>query len=129
MTINTLLAFTLPMILTASAFGQTIYKCPSPTPGAPPIIQQMPCTPAGGGETMQVKPLQSTGSTLEINEQGREYMTSNKERWEKQATDEKAERERQQALAAEHRKARAAEEQAAAQRATARAIWATGRRW
>jgi hypothetical protein len=82
-----------------------------------------------GGETMQVKPLQSTGSTLEINEQGREYMTGNKERWEKQATDEKAERERQQALAAEHRKARAAEEQAAAQRDTARAIWATGRRW
>ena len=38
-------------VLSAPTFGQTIYKCPSATPGAPPIIQQMPCSPQGGGET------------------------------------------------------------------------------
>ena len=38
----------------AQALGQTIYKCPPATPGAPPVIQQMPCSPTGGGETITV---------------------------------------------------------------------------
>ena len=117
------------LIVASPAHGQTVYKCPPATPGAPPVLQQMPCSPAGGGERMQVKPLQSTGATLEINAQGQEYMAGNAERWKAQAEADKRQEERDEDLYVEHRKARAAEEQAAAQRATARAIWATGRRW
>jgi hypothetical protein len=48
-------------LLAAPAWGQSIYKCPSPTPNAPPVIQQMPCSPTGGGETITVKPLPVMG--------------------------------------------------------------------
>lgn len=40
-------------LFAAPAFGQSVYKCPSATPGAPPVIQQMPCSPTGGGEKQQ----------------------------------------------------------------------------
>jgi hypothetical protein len=102
------------LTIAAPAIGQTqtMYKCQN----AAGVItyQQTPC--AGGGAAVPVKAILTTGSTLEINEQGREYMAGNKERWEKQAAEDKAERERQETLAAEHRKAAAAEEQAAALR-------------
>jgi hypothetical protein len=121
--------FLLSLLITAPAFGQSMYKCPSPTPGAPAVYQQMPCSPTGGGEAVTVKPIRTTGTDARISEQGQAYMQDNKERWTAQREAEIAENQRQEALAAEHRKAKAAEDQAAAQRATARAIWATGRRW
>jgi hypothetical protein len=110
------------VLLAAPVFGQSIYKCPPKTPGDQPVIQQMPCSPTGGGETMNVKPLKSTGSTLEINEQGKQLMEENNKRWAAQAEAAKKERERQEALAVERRKAEATEDQARAQRATANAI-------
>lgn len=114
-------------LVASAATGQTVYKCPSNAPGDAPILQQMPCTPTGGGETMTVKPLKSTGATLEINEQGKQFMEGNRKRWAAQAAAAKQERERQEALAVERRKAAATEAQARAQRATAAAIWATRR--
>lgn len=50
-----LLVTALLLSVMAPAFGQSFYKCPSLTPGAPPVIQQMPCSPTGGGETITVK--------------------------------------------------------------------------
>lgn len=41
--------------------GQSFYKCPSPTPGAPPVIQQMPCSVTGGGEQIKVAPHTPSG--------------------------------------------------------------------
>ena len=38
------------------AMGQSFYKCPSPKAGAPPTIQQMPCSVTGGGEQIKVAP-------------------------------------------------------------------------
>lgn len=114
-------------LLAAPAFGQTMYKCPNPAGVI--TFQQTPCTPTGGGEAVPVKAIPTTGSTLELNDQGHDYMTDNAERWKAQAEAEKRQEERDEDLRVERRKARAAEEQAAAQRATARAIWATGRRW
>lgn len=73
-------------LIALPAFGQTMYKCPPTIPGGTPVFQQMPCSPTGGGEAMEAKPIKSTGTTLEINEQGQEYMKSNKERWEAQTT-------------------------------------------
>lgn len=117
----------LALLLTAPAFGQTMYKCPSPTPSAPAIYQQMPCTPQGGGETMSVKTIPAgTGSGL--SDTAKEYMADRDKYWNDKAKAQAEEDKRQDALEAEHRKAKAAEDQAAAQRATARAIWATGRR-
>ena len=59
-----LVHWTLLVGLTApAALGQTIYKCPPATPGSPPVIQQMPCSPTGGGETITVHaPKTSTGT-------------------------------------------------------------------
>ncbi|HRF61667.1 MAG TPA: hypothetical protein P5260_02720 [Candidatus Competibacter sp.] len=119
----------IPIVLFASpAFGQTIYKCPSTTPGAPPVIQQMPCSPTGGGEAVNVKPI-PTGTGSGLSEQGIQYLQERDKYRVEEAKANKAENDRQDALAAEHRKARAAEEQAAAQRETAAAIWATGQRY
>ena len=120
----------IPIILLACpAFGQTIYKCPSPTPGAPPVIQQMPCSPTGGGETATVKPINTTGSTLEISEPGQKYMKGNEERWTAQAEADEKERQRQEALNVERAKAKAAAAQAAAQYETANAIRAMRQRY
>lgn len=116
------------LLLTTPAFGQSMYKCPSPQPGAPAIYQQMPCSPQGGGEVVTVNPIRTTGADARINEQGQAYMQDNKERWTSQREAEIAEAKRQEALGVERDKVKAAEEQAAAQRATARAIWATRRR-
>ncbi|MCO5763775.1 MAG: DUF4124 domain-containing protein [Chromatiaceae bacterium] len=113
-------------LLAAPAFGQTMYKCPNPAGVL--TYQQTPCTPTGGGEPVPVKAIPTTGATLELNAQGHAYMASNAERWKAQAEADKRQEERDEDLRVELRKARAAEEQAAAQRATARAIWATGRR-
>lgn len=49
-------------MLSMPAFGQSMYKCPSPTPGAPAIYQQMPCSPQGGGEVVPVKAMPTTGN-------------------------------------------------------------------
>lgn len=55
-------------LLAMPVFGQTMYKCPSPTPGAPAVYQQMPCTPTGGGEAMQTKTINSSGGGLRESE-------------------------------------------------------------
>lgn len=119
----------LTLILASPAFGQTIYKCPSPTPGAPPILQQAPCTPTGGGEPIRIN-APKPGSDGGLRESERAYAQSRDEFWQKKADADEAERQRVQALNIERDKVRAAEEQAAAQRATAAAIRATAyRRW
>ncbi len=111
-------------LVSGHAVGQTVYRCPPATAGAPPVIQQMPCTPTGGGETLAVKPIKSTGATLELSEQGRKLSEENNKRWTAQAEAEEKERQRQEALRVEREKALAAQNQAAAQWATANAIWA-----
>ena len=124
---NMIIAIVISLLGIGIASAQTLYKCPSPTPGAPPIIQQMPCSPTGGGETMTVKPI-PTGAGSGLSEDGKAYLKERDHYRAEQAKVDEEERHRQEALAAEHRKAAAAEEQAAAQRATAAAIWATGGR-
>ncbi len=113
------------LTITAPAFGQTMYKCQD---GSGVVtFRQTPC--AGTGEAVPVKAIPTTGATLEINNQGREYMAGNAERWKAQSEAEKQRDLRNEDMSLEMRKARAAEEQAEAQRATARAIRATGRRF
>lgn len=110
---------------TTPALAQTIYKCPSPVPGAPAVYQQMPCSPTGGGEALAVKSIPA-GAGSGLSEDAKKYMAERDQYWtEKQKADDAA-RKRQEDLAVERGKVRAAEEQAAAQRATAAAIWATG---
>lgn len=46
--------------LTTPALAQTMYKCPSPTGTI--NYQQTPCTPTGGGEVIEQKAIQSTGT-------------------------------------------------------------------
>lgn len=111
-----ILFFSWALMAALPAFGQTMYKCPPAIPGGTPVFQQMPCTPTGGGEVMEAKPIKSTGTTLEINEQGQEYMKSNKERWETQATDaQKTTRESPAAPAVEQDKSEPAPAQPTAQ--------------
>lgn len=122
------LTLLLPALLAAPAFGQTIYRCPSATPGAPSVIQQMPCSPQGGGESIEVKPLKASGDGLRPEEMAVSKQLSESNRAAEQARAEHRaklieEDKRQEALNVERRKAAAMEEQAAAQRATARAIW------
>lgn len=113
-------------LLTAPAFAQTMYKCPAPTAGAPPIYQQMPCSPQGGGEVIEKKEIRSTGGSG-LSDNAREYMADRDQYWQDQAKAQAEEARRREALNVERAKVRAAQEQAAAQRATAAAIW--GRRW
>lgn len=57
--------------LSLPAYGQTMYKCP--TPAGTVTFQQMPCTPQGGGEAVEVKTAPSgTGSGL--SEEGKAYL-------------------------------------------------------
>ena len=110
------------VLLTSPTLGQTIYKCPSATPGAPPVIQQMPCSPQGGGETMEVKPLKASGEGLRPEEIAVTKSLSESNRAaEHTRADIRAkgieEDKRQEALNIERRKAAAMEEQAAATRA------------
>ncbi|HOW75574.1 MAG TPA: hypothetical protein PK959_06540 [Candidatus Competibacteraceae bacterium] len=111
-------------LLITPAFGQTIYKCPQ----ADGImkIQQTPCTVTGGGEAVKLNTPKASGDGLRDSE--RAYLQSRDEYWNQRAVEDDAEDKRQEALRVERAKAIAAEHQAAAQRATARAIWATGRR-
>lgn len=106
--------------------GQTMYKCPDPAGVVK--YQQMPCSPTGGGEAVKVKPIPAgTGSGLSGS--ARQYLDEQTaQRAERNRLAEEEDK-RQQALNVEKSKVRAAEEQAAAQRATAAAIWATGRRY
>ena len=92
------------------------------------MIQQMPCSIQGGGETMTVKPI-PTGAGSGLSKGGKAYLEERNQYRSEEARANTEENERREALAAENRKARAAEEQAAAQRATANAIWMTGRRY
>lgn len=117
----------LSLLLTLPALGQTMYKCPSPTPGLPATYQQMPCTPQGGGEMVEKKELQSTGSSM-MSDSARGYLADVESQRAEQAKAADEESKRREALNVERGKVRAAQEQAAAQRATARAIWATGGR-
>ncbi len=118
-----ILTTSLTIILLADpALGQTIYKCPAATPGAPPVIQQMPCSPTGGGETMKVTPLKGSGDGLRPEEIAVTKQLSESNRAADQARakvieEGKAEDKRVEALNVERRKAAAMEEQAAAMRA------------
>lgn len=106
-------------LLSAPAFGQTIYKCPSAQPGAPPVFQQTPCK---GGESLDVRPIQGSGEGLRPEEiaVSRELSESNRAAEQARAKvieEGKAEDRRVEALNVERRKAAALEEQAAALRA------------
>jgi len=116
------IAIALTMIFSAPSIAQTVYKCPSATPGAPPAIQQMPCSPQGGGETMEVKPLKGSGDGLRPEEIAvtRQLSESNRAVEQGRAkviAEGIAEDNRREALNVERRKAAAMEEQAAAMRA------------
>lgn len=116
------------VLTTGPVIGQTVYKCPKPD--GTTMIQQMPCSAQGGGETMTIKPPKpGDNSIAESTERMKALSGDLNKDWDKQAEIDKTESDRRDVLAAEHRKARAAEEQAAAQRATAAAIWSTGRRY
>ena len=43
----------LSLLISLPALGQTLYKCPSPTPGLPATYQQMPCS---GGDQIKLAP-------------------------------------------------------------------------
>ena len=84
---NAKIIVSLILIFSASAHGQTIYKCSSPTPGAPPIIQQMPCSPAGGGEAITIHappPASGANDAAEATARIKAYSDSLNEQWRKQ---------------------------------------------
>lgn len=116
------------LLIPVHVLGQTMYKCPSPTPGLPATYQQMPCSPQGGGETLEKKELQSTGSSM-MSDSAMNYLADVEKQRAEESRISADEDKRQEALSIERGKVKAAEEQAAAQRATARAILMTGRRW
>lgn len=112
--------------LALPAYGQTMYKCPNAAGTV--NFQQMPCTPQGGGEEVPVKTLTS-GQGAHLSENAIRYLQEQTQARQEAAAIALEEAKRREALNIERGKVRAAEEQAAAQRATARAIWATGRRY
>ncbi len=116
--------FTLTLLATP-AIGQQMYKCPDSSGVIK--FQQMPCSPTGGGETVTVKPIPS-GAGSGLSDNAKAYMEQRDQHWADRAKADAEEAKRQDTLRVERDKVRAAEEQAAAQRATAAAIWATGRR-
>ena len=116
----------LTLVISAPALSQQMYKCPDESGVVK--FQQMPCSPQGGGETITVN-APKAGSDGGLRESERAYMQASSERIEKQRQADEAENQRQEALRVERGKVAAAREQAAAQRATAEAIWATGRRY
>lgn len=113
------------VLIWAPVFGQTMYKCPDESGVVK--FQQMPCSPTGGGEAVQVKKLPGSGDGLRPEEaQTLKDFSEHNAAADKAHADERArivaEEKRQEALNVEREKAEA-------QRATAAAIWATGRRW
>jgi hypothetical protein len=124
---NKPLTLILCLLAAPIAHGQSMYKCQD-IEGGPIRFQQTPCTITGGGEAVPLKAIPSgTGSGL--SEQAHQYLGERDQHRAEQAAAAETERQRQEALRVERDKARAAEAQAAAQRETARAIWATGRRY
>lgn len=111
-------------LLCAPAVGQTMYKCPDPAGVVK--YQQMPCSPTGGGEAVKVKPIPA-GVGSGLSDSAKQYLDDQTAQRAERNRLSAEEDKRQQALNVEKAKVRAAEEQAAAQRATAAAIWATGR--
>lgn len=116
----------LAALLAAPALSQTMYKCPDPSGVVK--YQQMPCSPTGGGEAVQVKPI-AAGTGSGLSDSAKKYLDEQTEQRAERNRLAEEEDKRRQALNVEKAKVRAAEEQAAAQRATAAAIWATGRRY
>ena len=70
---NRLIITVAVVLFSGQAGAQTMYKCPSPTPGAPPIYQQAPCTPQGGGETVEKKVIKTTGG-IGLSDEGKSYL-------------------------------------------------------
>lgn len=111
--------------LSAPVFGQTMYKCPNAAGTV--TFQQMPCSPQGGGEAVEVKKIPA-GSGSGLSDTAKDYLDEQSAQRAERNRLAEEEAKRREALNVERGKVRAAEEQAAAQRETARAIWATGRR-
>lgn len=101
-------------LLSAPAFGQSMYKCPATTEGAPAVYQQMPCSLQGGGEVLPVKALTS-GKGAGLSDSAKAYLADVDSQRAAQAAVQAEEDRRQEALSVERSKA-------AAQRDTARAI-------
>lgn len=115
----------LTITLTTPAFSQTIYKCPKPD--GTTMIQQMPCSAQGGGETLTVVPIKASGPGG-LRESEMAYMKASTDRLEQQAQAAEVERQRQEALRIEKDKAKAAESQARATWYMGSAIMMNGRR-
>lgn len=49
------IAIALTLIFSAPSIGQTVYKCPSETPGGTPVLQQTPC-PGGAAIPINLTP-------------------------------------------------------------------------
>jgi hypothetical protein len=107
------------LMMSAPAWGQSFYKCPSSTPGAPPMIQQMPCSPIGG-QTIKVNPIKKGDGSIEESIERMKGMSSNiNKEWNEQKEKDEKENHRLEALAVESDKAKATVEAA---RITAAAI-------
>ncbi len=76
------------LLIPVPVLGQTMYKCPSPTPGAPPIYQQMPCSPTGGGDQIKIAPSKpSRDESAEATARMKTYLDAlHEERKQKQET-------------------------------------------
>lgn len=114
---TTVLLFGLSLV--APVFGQTVYKCPLSGSGF--VFQQMPCSPIGGGETVQVRALKP-GKDGGLRASEVEYLDEIAQLRKEQAEAAKAESDRQDALAVERAKANAAYAQARAAESQASAV-------
>ncbi len=71
------------VLVAGPAVGQTVYKCPKPD--GTTMIQQMPCSLQGGGETMTVNPPKTSGDESgEATARMKAYSESLNKEWEKQ---------------------------------------------
>jgi hypothetical protein len=111
--------------LSAPALGQTIYKCPSPDGTV--TLQQMPCSPQGGGETLQLN-VPKPGRDGGLRESEKAYMHESSDRIAQQAEADAKEKNRQEAMDIERDKAKAADNQARATWYLGSAMLMSGRR-
>lgn len=73
-------------VMASTAGAQTIYKCPKPD--GTTMIQQMPCSAQGGGETMIVAPIKaSSADSAESTARMKAYSEGLNKEWAKQDTE------------------------------------------
>ena len=97
-----------------------VYKCPGKKPTDVPVIQQMPCSPQGGGEKLEIKVIKTTGasgireSEIAVSKELSNNLKMIDDAREKVRQEGIVEDKRKETLAVERRKAAALESAAAA---------------